>query len=62
MNWDGGNEVAGEPLVPHGGGYERPRTRVRAGDGFLVVDLVDAPYFIGEYDVREIGDQLSRLC
>jgi anti-sigma B factor antagonist len=61
MKWDGGNEIAGDPLLPHGEGYTRPRTRVRAGDGFLVVDLVVAPLLIGEADVREIGDQLSRL-
>jgi anti-sigma B factor antagonist len=59
--WDGENGVAGEPLVLDGESYGRPRTRVRAGDGFLVVDLVDAQFIFGEDDVREIGDELSRL-
>jgi anti-sigma B factor antagonist len=57
----GENGVARKPLVPDGEGDWRPRIRVRASDGFLVVDLVDAPILFGEDDVREISEQLNRL-
>jgi anti-sigma B factor antagonist len=61
MMWGGERGIAGKPLVPDWEGYGRPRIRVRAVDGFLVVDLVDAPILFGEDDVKEIGVHLSRL-